>query len=46
MGFGLGYAVGGLFLWTAVGALAGVGLGLVLSRRAAPLETLTPTQAK
>jgi hypothetical protein len=34
-GFGLGYALDGLFLWTLIGALVGVGIGLVLSRRAA-----------
>ena len=33
MGFGLGYAAGGLFVWTLIGALAGVGIGLVMSRR-------------
>lgn len=38
MGFGVGYAVGGLFLWTIIGAVAGVGLGFFLSRRAAQVE--------
>lgn len=34
-GFGLGFAVGGLFFWTLAGALAGVGAGIVVSRRSA-----------
>lgn len=34
MGFGLGYALDSLFLWTLIGALVGVGIGLVLSNRA------------
>jgi len=33
-GFGIGYALDSLFLWTLIGTLAGVGLGLVLSNRA------------
>jgi hypothetical protein len=33
-GFGLGYALDALFLWTLIGTLAGVGIGLVLSNRA------------
>jgi hypothetical protein len=32
-GFGLGFAVGGLFLWTLVGALVGVGIGIIISKR-------------
>jgi hypothetical protein len=32
-GFGIGYAVDGLFLWTLIGALAGVGIGIVLSKQ-------------
>jgi hypothetical protein len=32
-GFGIGYALDGLILWTLIGTLAGVGLGLVLSNR-------------
>ena len=34
-GFGIGYALDGLFLWTLIGALTGVGIGLVLGNRAA-----------
>lgn len=34
-GFGLGFALGGLFLWTVVGALAGVAIGVLISRRIA-----------
>ncbi len=34
-GFGLGFAAGGLLLWTVVGALAGLGLGIVMSKRIA-----------
>jgi hypothetical protein len=34
MGFGLGFALNSLFLWTLIGALVGVGIGLVLSNRA------------
>lgn len=33
-GFGVGYALDGLFLWTMIGALAGVGIGLLLSNGA------------
>ena len=33
-GFGIGYALDGLFLWTIIGTLVGVGIGLVLSSRA------------
>ena len=33
-GFGLGYALDALFLWTLIGALVGVGMGFVFSRRA------------
>ncbi|MGD8402391.1 MAG: hypothetical protein PVJ21_01935 [Anaerolineales bacterium] len=33
-GFGVGYALDGLFLWTLFGTLAGVGIGLLLSSRA------------
>jgi hypothetical protein len=32
-GFGIGYAAGGLFVWTLIGALVGVGIGLIMSRR-------------
>ena len=32
-GFGVGFAAGGLFVWTIAGALVGVGLGIMLSRR-------------
>jgi hypothetical protein len=34
-GFGIGFAAGALLLWVVVGTLAGVGAGVVLSRRAA-----------
>jgi hypothetical protein len=34
-GFGIGFAAGALLLWVVVGTLAGVGAGIVLSRRAA-----------
>ena len=34
-GFGIGYALDGLFLWTLIGMLAGIGIGLVLNSRAA-----------
>lgn len=34
-GFGLGYALNGLFLWTLIGALVGVGIGILLSNRTA-----------
>jgi hypothetical protein len=34
MGFGLGYALDALFLWTLIGMLVGVGIGLALSNRA------------
>lgn len=33
-GFGLGYALDALFLWTLIGALVGAGMGFLLSRRA------------
>jgi hypothetical protein len=32
-GFGIGYALNSLFLWTLIGTLAGVGIGIVLSKR-------------
>ena len=32
-GFGIGYAVDSLFPWTLIGALAGVGIGIVLGRQ-------------
>lgn len=35
MGFGVGFATGGLFLWTIAGALGGVSLGIIFSRRIA-----------
>ena len=41
VGFGIGFAVGGLLLWTVGGALAGVGVGLVISRRMAQSQSLT-----
>lgn len=34
MGFGLGFALDSLFLWTLIGALVGVGIGLMLSNHA------------
>ena len=34
-GFGIGYAAGGLILWTLIGAGLGIGFGIFLSRRAA-----------
>ena len=33
-GFGVGYALDGLFLWTVIGMLVGVGVGFVMSVRA------------
>lgn len=44
MGFGIGYAVGGLFLWTLIGALFGVGVGIVLSKRVAKMENILPVK--
>jgi hypothetical protein len=41
VGFGIGFAVGGLLLWTVGCALAGVGVGLVISRRMAQSQALT-----
>jgi hypothetical protein len=37
-GFGLGFALGGLFLWTLVGAFAGVGIGVVISKRSSQVQ--------
>ena len=34
-GYGAGFFAGGVFLWTLVGALAGVGIGIIFSRRMA-----------